>query len=303
MRRVLLTGASGFLGRQVIGPLLRLGFEVHATSRVPLLAPDIHQYNVDLFDQNAVSVLLEDVRPTHLVHLAWYTKAPEYWQSPINTDWVTHSVHLLESFVHAGGERFVGAGTCAEYDWGSPVLLENVTPEHPATPYGQAKLSLFHWGEEIAQSAGISFAWARLFFLFGPYEREGRFVPSIVDSLLRGQRAHCHNGDLERDFLYVEDAGSAMATLTDSDARGAVNIASGMGYRLEHIARRIGEAMELHEMVEIDSTSTDLIQPACIVANVGRLANEIGWRPGFDLSTAIERTISWRSANRGANAI
>jgi nucleoside-diphosphate-sugar epimerase len=302
VKRVLVTGGSGFLGRHVLDSLIQCGFEVHATSRGALLATDVQTHNVDLFDGSAVSDLLEDVRPSHLVHLAWYTKPPEYWQSPINADWVKLSLNLLEAFVHAGGARFVGAGTCAEYEWGSPILAENATPELPATPYGKAKLSLCHSGKEMAQRAGIGFVWARLFFLFGPHEREERFVPSIVDALLRGRRAHCRNGDLERDFLYVEDAGRAIAALTDSDVYGPVNIASGIGYRLEHIARRIGAAMELQEMVDVDATGVDVAQPACIVANIDRLANEIGWSPRFDLSTAIERTIAWRSANRNVNA-
>jgi nucleoside-diphosphate-sugar epimerase len=303
MMRVLVTGASGFVGRQVVGPLLQAGFDVHATSRDALLTPGVQVHNVDLFDSSAVSALLHVLCPTHLVHLAWYTKPPEYWQAPINNDWVRHSVHLFESFVRNGGERFVGAGTCAEYEWGSPVLSENDTPERPVTPYGVAKLSLFHTGTEIARRDGISFAWARFFFLFGPHEREERFVPSIIDGLLHRQRARCRNGNLERDFLYIEDGGSAMAALTASTVEGSVNIGSGSRYRLEDVARQIGVAMEMEDMVEVDASGPDGGQPASIVANIRRIKNEIGWTPRFDLDSAIERTIRWRSISRSASAV
>jgi UDP-glucuronate decarboxylase len=299
----MVTGASGFIGRQVVAPLLQHGFELHLMSRAPLDTPMAYEHRVDVFDESAVSRLIESVRPTHLIHLAWYTQPPEYWHSPLNAAWENCSLHLFESFVRNGGMRLVGTGSCAEYEWGSDVLKEDATPEIPATPYGCAKLSLKRRSEALAQTAGISFSWARLFFLFGPHERKERFVPSIVDRLLRHENAYCRSGDLFRDLLYVEDAGDAIVALARSNVEGTVNIASGTASQLGKVASEIGMEMHLSELVHVASEASASTQPNSLVADVSRLSREVGWEPRFDWHDAIQRTIAWRASRAGTDAI
>ncbi len=302
VRRVLLTGARGFIGRQTIAPLLREGFEVHIISRSPLDAPGVHEHRVDLFDEPSVVAVLNRVRPSHLVHLAWHTEPPEYWHSPLNTTWESRSLHLFDSFVMSGGTRLIGVGTCAEYEWGSSVLKEGVTPELPSTPYGIAKLSLQRRASALAEAAGISFSWARFFFLFGPHERKERFVSSIIDPLLRESPAYCRNGDLLRDFLYVEDAAESIVALAVSDVRGIVNVASGVATQLGTLAREIGSLMQAPNLVQVTPGDATSAQPTALIADVSRLHKEVGWSPRFELTEALEKTIFWRSVQGRINA-
>jgi nucleoside-diphosphate-sugar epimerase len=300
VNRVLLTGGSGFVGRHVMAQLIRHGFEVHLTTRAPHAAPMAREHQVDLFDEPAVSRLIESVRPTHLIHLAWYTQPPEYWHSPLNLAWENCSFHLFESFVLNGGKRLVGTGSCAEYEWGSDVLQEGVTPEIPATPYGCAKLSLNRRSEELAKKAEVSFSWARLFFLFGPHERKERFVPSIVDRLAQREEAYCRNGDFLRDLLYVEDAGDAIAALARSNVEGTVNIGSGIASQLGEVALEIGATMHVPQLVHVATKESTNTEPRSLVADVSRLRREVGWKPSFDRHDAINRTIAWRVAQGGS---
>ena len=301
IKRLLLTGASGFIGRQVISPLLRQGYEVHVTSRSSLGIPELHEHQMDLFDEAAVSRLVECVQPTLLIHLAWFTRPPEYWQSPLNVVWERHSMHLFESFAQNGGERIIGTGTCAEYEWASDILTEEVTPERPATSYGRAKLSLKRKAEELARKSNISLSWARFFFLFGRHERNERFVPSIVDPLLRGDVAYCRNADLRRDYMYVEDAGEGLVALAMSHVEGSVNVASGISSRLGDIAQHIGYSMGLPELVSLSADESHSAQPESLVANVSRLTAEVGWRPRYALADALDQTIAWRAAQARIN--
>ena len=137
MTRVLVTGGSGFIGRQVLTALMANGAEVHASSRAGH-APGtgITWHRADVLDARSLNALVSDVRPEILLHLAWFATPPDYWRSPVNLRWTAASLELAQAFVAAGGRRFVGAGTCAEYQWGPSPCVENVTPLRPATGDG-----------------------------------------------------------------------------------------------------------------------------------------------------------------------
>ena len=162
---VLLTGASGFVGRPALDALLARGFQVHAVSRRrPLHIPaGVNWHNADLLDANARRALIGQTRPTHLVHLAWDVEHGKFWTARENSDWLDASLDLLRLFGEYGGERALLTGTCAEYDWTreSDTLLRETDPCKPGTSYGRAKLALFEGGTAIAARAGFSFGWAR----------------------------------------------------------------------------------------------------------------------------------------------
>src|SRR5215510_11521173 len=114
MKRVLVTGAGGFIGRACIGPLVDRGFEVHAVARTPAVDADTRAtwHHHDLLTSGEPARLVDAVRPTHLLHMAWYAVPAKYWTARENVDWAAASVSLARAFGHAGGVRFVGAGTC-----------------------------------------------------------------------------------------------------------------------------------------------------------------------------------------------
>lgn len=233
--RILVTGAGGFVGRRIVSALRELKPEVE------LLIPARDELN--LLDQEDATKYLKCYCPSHVIHCAWVTEHGVYWSSPDNKPWVAATVHLARQFYQAGGERFVGIGTVAEYEWTGAILSED-SPLHPATVYGAAKLesclkitAVASKRRELGHAA--SFAWCRLFYLFGEGEDPRRFVASIKQPLLRGEAARCENPDLVRDMMEVGAAGEAIAKVALSDYEGPINICSGRGERLGDIARRI----------------------------------------------------------------
>lgn len=166
MKKVLVTGATGFIGRHCLPLLLDKGYEVHAvTSKSSIDGfPDIHWQHCDLLDSGKVSALLEEVKPTHLLHFAWFTAYGEYWTSLENLRWVRSSLELLSSFAKWGGHRIVIAGTCAEYDWQYGYCSENITPIKPSTLYGICKHSLHIMAEGFTRQMDLSVAWGAFSF-------------------------------------------------------------------------------------------------------------------------------------------
>jgi nucleoside-diphosphate-sugar epimerase len=294
MNRVLVTGASGYVGRQTLAPLARLGFEIHGLSRHPLDEPACAWHALDLFDSAAVAAAIGAIRPTHLLHLAWTTEHGKFWTDPANAAWHTATLELVERFIAAGGRRCVIAGSCTEYDWsGATPLSEADTPLHPATPYGQAKAATFRDVQGKAAAAGLSYAHARLFFSYGPFEQPQRLVPAIIRALLKGEPARLTAGTQQRDFIDVRDLGRCLALLLASGIEGAINVASGAGVPVARIAGLLGDMLRRPDLIRLGALPLPREEPPVLVADISRLANDVGARAEIALEQGLADTIAW----------
>lgn len=296
-RRVLVTGATGFVGRNALAPLLARGFEVHAvSSRAPLTdAPGaVRWHRADLLDGTAREALVADVAPTDLLHLAWYAEPGRFWRSPENLRWAAASVELLRAFAQAGGRRAALAGTCAEYAWESEThCVEGRTPLEPATLYGAAKHALRIVAEAFAAEVGLSLAWGRIFFLYGPHEDPRRLVSSVAQALVAGRVAETSHGEQVRDFLYAPELADAFAAVLDSEVTGAVNVASGQPVRLRELVVAVAAAAGRPDLLALGARPANPSEPDVLTADVTRLRDEVGWRPALTLEEGVERTVRW----------
>ena len=296
MKTVLVTGASGFIGRYVLGALSRRGYAVHALSRAPAplkgSAP-VEWHRADLMDGSETQRVIAKIRPHSLLHLAWTTKHGEFWHSPDNLDWTAASLNLLRCFVEHGGARFVGAGTCAEYEWGVERCDEETTALRPASLYGASKKAFNDSLAAYARNRELSWAWGRVFFLFGPGEDENRLIPYLIRNALKKQPAVCRFGQLRRDFLFVEDVADAFAALLDSQVSGAVNIASGQTIELRRLAQTIARSCGDDEEIEAREDVPGATVPLEISAAVRRLHEDLRWSPAHTLEQGLDRTVDW----------
>jgi nucleoside-diphosphate-sugar epimerase len=295
MNRLLITGGGGFIGRHCLPLLADLGaYEVHAvSSRQRAEAAGVAWHTADLLEPDEVERIIDRVRPSHLLHLAWYTEHGKYWSDPENLQWVRGTLDLVQRFGEGGGRRAVMAGTCAEYDWRYGYCREQITPLVPASLYGVCKNAARSVVERYCQDTGISWAWGRVFFAYGPHEPAGRLVPSVIAALSRREPARCSHGRQLRDFLHVRDVAAAFVALLDSDVQGAVNIASGQPVAVRDVARRIAAAMESDDLLQLGALQARVDEPPLLVADVGRLTNEVGWEPTLNLDAGLRHTILW----------
>lgn len=294
MKRAIVTGATGFIGRVAVPALRARGFEVHLLSRNAIAnSVDAFLHRVNLFADDGVAPLIKDIRATHLLHLAWCTEPPTYWVSPENLRWVQASLGLLAHFREAGGRRVVGVGTCAEYDWRYGYCIEGVTPTAPHSVYGVSKNCLRELQAAYCALSGISEAWGRVFHLYGPGEHPKRLVPTLVSGLLQGAPVPCSHGEQIRDYLHVTDAASALAALLDSDVKGPVNIGSGRPLAVRDLIRAFADEVDRHDLVRLGALPLGVDEPHMLVASAERLAKEVGWKPAFDLKRGVAETVEW----------
>lgn len=294
-RRVLVTGATGFLGRHALAPLLARGYEVHAVARSSGTGTgDAHYWHAaDLLAPGDVARLVRGVRPTHLLHFAWYVEHGAFWHSDENLRWVAATLELVRAFAAGGGRRAVFAGTCAEYEWGLGECREGVTPERPATLYGACKLALAGVVRAYARQAELSVAWGRVFLVHGPGEAPRRLVPSVVRALFAGAEARSTHGEQWRDFLHAADVADAFVALLDSDVQGTVNVASGEPARIRDVVETIAAYVGRPDLVRLGAVDAPAGDPPVLTAHVARLRDEVGWRARYDFAGGLRHTVDW----------
>lgn len=281
MRKILLTGASGFIG-SVVKSLLPPGEIVLAPSRA----------ECDWLQPKQVTDYLEHHRPTDLLHLAWYAVHGLFWESSENLKWKEASLHLAQEFIRCGGTRLVAAGTCAEYTWGEQKFFHEKDETQPHSYYGKMKLQTFHELEKICSANDISMAWGRIFLLYGSGENKARILPKVILSLLQDHHIALSSGQQVRDYLHVQDVARAFVTLLNSPLQGAVNISSGKSRTLKEILNRIGEQLNRSHHLGFGEVASLPQDPPFLVGACDRLKS-VGWSEQVDLDEGISQSIAW----------
>jgi nucleoside-diphosphate-sugar epimerase len=289
--KILLTGATGFIGSHVARALVHAGHEVHAVIRpnanpwrITDILPSLHIISGDLLNS---SFILHPSSFDVCLHLAWYVEPGKYLESPLNRGWVDASLHFARALQTAGCRRFVAAGTCFEYAESSKPLRED-SQTGPRTLYAQSKLQLLN----ALQDLDIEVGWVRFFYQYGPFEDPRRLVPAVINALLRGDEAKLTPGERRLDYLHIEDVASAVAVVAASTLTGPVNIGSATPVTVLDIGLKIGELLGRPELIKPGALPYGANEPMHIVADNSKLRTT-GWRPRFTLETGLGDTIEW----------
>ena len=277
--RVLVTGATGYIGSAVVRHLRALGCDVHALGRRDP-GDGVVWHRADLLAEVDLAGVVAGAGAQVCLHLAWSVPPGRFWTHPDNLDWVGVSLRLFRAFAAAGGRRIVGVGSCAEYAWDATRLREDMPPR-PGTLYGRAKTAVADLLFAFAEQEGFEAAWARLFFLYGPGEPEGKLVADAASTLLSGGRVATTPGEQSRDFLHVDDVGRALAMLACAAVTGPVNIASGHAVRVRDVLERIERLTGAEGFVDYGQRTLGPGEPRELAGDVSRPARGSGISPAF----------------------
>ena len=295
-KRVLITGGTGFIGRNVVNQLIEKGYEVHSLV-FPPFAPEqkgLFQYEMNLMDSVAVARFLSENKFENLIHLAWYVGKGCHVHN-FNMDWTISTLNLIKLFVEYGGKCFVGAGTISEYEYKYGYLLEDTTPTDPQTLYGNSKNAIFNIAKVYCKQNDCKFKWPRIFNLYGPAEKPARLMPSVINSCLKGEDVKVSDCLKFQDYLHVEDTASGIIAVFESDIDGAVNICSGKPVQLREIVNKIAEYTDFKGQIlwgAIPAAFGDDL----VVGNNEKLKST-GWVPKYNLEEGLKQTINWWKEN------
>ncbi|MDD9945304.1 MAG: NAD(P)-dependent oxidoreductase [Myxococcales bacterium] len=294
-KRVLVTGARGFVGEPCVRLLVEQGWDVVAVSSAAPggIAPEVAWRQVDLLDETATRSLVADVRPSHLLHSAWKPVHGDVMRSVINVDWLKASLSLVQAFREEGGERALVVGSSTEYDWDQGTCTNGVTPMRPKSIYGACKLSLQIALSAYAEATGMGFVWPRVFFVYGPGENETRLAASVIASVVRGQPAECTEGLQRRDYMHVDDVAAGIVAALKSDHQGPIDIASGHAIAVRDLALAIARAAGREDLVKLGARPSPPYLPPLVVGDASEAERVLGWKQTIGLEEGIAQTVAW----------
>ena len=296
MSRILVTGASGFVGAAVADLAAREGHDVivlvrdPAVARVRALSGRCEIAVADLAD-DAVGAILHQARPEIVIHSAWAGVGGPARANDVQLDNIGMTVALLDKAVAAGVRRFIGIGSQAEYGRQDRRINEQAATE-PFLLYGAAKLSAFHLTRQRAAQAGIGFAWLRLFSPYGPGDNPDWLIPSVAAQLLKAQSPRVSAGTQRWDYLHITDVarGILAAALKDT-AQGVFNLASGQAITVRSIVEKLRNLACPGLALNFGAIPFGPDQIMHLEGDCSALMNATGWAPVMTIDQGLATVV------------
>lgn len=292
-RRVLLTGATGFIGRHLAGHLNRLGAQVHGISRRPAAnieapEPSVTWHRADLADRRQTLELYERVKPSHVFHLASHVAGSRGVDlvHPTLLDNLCSTVHLLEAAERHGCERFVQVGS----------LEEPTSPaEPPSSPYAAAKAGATAYCRLFHHLYDLPVVIARVFMVYGPGRQDERkLVPYVIRSLIADETPSFSSGTRPVDWVFVDDVAEGFVRLAVTEGLDGHTVDLGTGKL--HTVREMVEALFLAAGDGKKPSFGGLADRASEQvrkADAQRTEELLAWRPSTPLIEGVKRTVAW----------
>lgn len=301
-KRILVTGAAGFVGAVLTRRLLELGHDVHvvlkSTSpswRLADVASDLRLHQGDVTDEAGVQRLVETCRPEIVYHLATHgaypfqTNADGIIQTNILGTW-----NLLKALSRTDYEVFVNTGSSSEYGFKDYAMRETDLLE-PNSYYSVAKCAQSLLCQHVAKTEQRPITTFRLFSVFGPYEEPSRLVPTIIRLCLEGKDLTLVDRDTARDFVYVDDVVDAylridkLAGLCGEVVNIGTGVQSSLGRIVDAVLAETGARVQCHW----GAMPARIWDAKTWVADCTKSKRLLGWQPTTSLEDGIARTVDW----------
>lgn len=270
MKKILITGGTGFVGRQIVRSLSEKNVEMTLVVRsdkekdaknIASVKKVIPSQDIFLENRHWWANACKGIDA--VIHAAWYVEPGQYLESEKNADCLIGSLELVRGAASAKVSRFVGVGTCFEYEL-SASRLSIQTPLKPLTTYAGTKASLFTFCSSYLPGRGVEFAWCRLFYLYGEGEDERRLVPYVRGKISKGEIAELTGGKQVRDYMDVAEAGNQIAEVALGREVGPVNICSGLATTVRDLAEKIAKEYGRPDLLSFGRKNENMNEPSCV---------------------------------------
>lgn len=299
-RRILITGAGGFVGAAVVRAAVAAGHRPIALVRTPgatrLAGLDLPVHAADLSDGHRIAAVLNETRPDIVIHSAWEGVGGPSRAGDIQFENIRTTCSLADAAIAAGVAKFVGIGSQAEYGRFDRRITEDDLP-NPSMLYGAAKLAACHLARQRCEAAGVGFAWLRLFSVYGPGDNPNWLIPSVAAQLLDGIAPRTTEGTQRWDYLHIDDVATGTLAAAAADATGVFNLSSGRPATVRSIIERLRDRAAPGLPLRFGDMPFGPGQIMHLEGDNGRLRAS-GWAPSISLDTGLAQTVNWMRGQR-----
>lgn len=282
--KIFVTGGRGFLGRQVIR--LSEGCDVLRLVRTPDPAsgsPSVRDVVGTLEDPATWTAAVADFAPDCCLHLAW-DGLPDYSLDRCRQN-LDANLRLMDAFDRAGVSRIVVAGSCWEYGNAHGAQAEDAEAVAPGV-FASTKTAVRLMLDSVARERGLQYRWARIFFSYGPGQREQSLIPSLRTALRSGQAPSVRQPAAAQDFIHVDDVARGLLSLAAYDgASGVFNIGTGRPATVAEVANLVAAYYGVSALFDVQPAASGMW------ADVTRVRAATGWQPTIALDAGVTRTL------------
>lgn len=307
MQRVVVTGATGFVGANLTRRLLAEGHKLHLLVRpgsdpwrISDLTPHVELHAVALSDRASVAAVIGAIRPEWIFHLAAH--GAYSWQQashPIVQTNILGTINLVEACLKTGFAAFVNTGSSSEYGFKDHAPDEQTWLE-PNSLYAVAKAAATLYCRHIAQRHGVHLVTLRLYSVYGPYEEPRRLLPTLIMHALRGELPPLVNPQVARDYVYTDDVNAAylLAATRASQEHGAVyNVGSGVQTTLQEVVAVARQQFSIAAAPQWGSLPERAWDTSVWVADNRKIASTLGWQPRYRFAQGFAAMADWLQAH------
>jgi len=290
-KRVVVTGVNGFIGGHLRDALIALDAKVYGLDRAGFMnanIPGCQTRTVDLTDLDAIKVVISEIRPNIIYHLASMVTARQDVDLvlPMLQNNLLGTVNLLLAATELDCERLVAVGSAEEPEDGVP-----------NSPYAASKSAAMMYAKMFFQIYALPVVTARLFMTYGPRQQADKLIPYSILSLLQDQIPNLDSGERVVDFVYIMDIirGLLLAGIRPAVDGKVFEFGSGTGIKIKDAVALLAEMMGNVVQPKV-GVQTNRLGEKHFIADPDVAWKSLGWKPLWSLQNGLKETVAWYQA-------
>ncbi len=301
--KIVVTGASGFIGANLVRRLISDNNEVYILKRkdsyiwrLTELNPQLKEFQVDFHDKALLKEVISHIKPDIIYHLAAYGGYPfqEDLTKMLNGN-IVSTVNILEASKDIGYKIFINFGSSSEYGFKKKPMKETDVLE-PGSFYAATKASGTYLCRVFGNIYQKPIVTVRPFSVYGPYEEPTRLIPSSIVACLKGKDLKLTKGDQKRDFIYIGDFLDGLFAITHNPEKVAgkvINLGTARQYSVNEVVTLIKKITNSKSKLIWDAYQPRSWDTNYWVADIKLAKKLLNWEPETSLEEGLQKTIAW----------